>query len=235
VSATREPSADHRDAERIAEYHLRELEIALDPSHPAYLMPDIRAHHERVLDVGCGAGQTLVGIGFAEHRPARVAFGIDSNFEAIRFGRSRWPDLELLVGQGECLPFPNEYFDLVLSRVALPYMDVPVALREFARVLRPHGDLWVSFHPLDMALGDLWRAVCVGALKSTVYRLYVLLNGVLLMTIGRTARWPFGGRRVESWQSPRAMRRQLAASGFTDVQLRRVGRKAVVTARRHED
>jgi ubiquinone/menaquinone biosynthesis C-methylase UbiE len=232
VSARREPSADTGDAERITAYHLGELAIALDPSHPAYLMPKVEASHRRVLDVGCGAGQTLVGAGFAEDRVDRVPCGVDPSFEAIRLGRTRWPHLRLVVGRGECLPFPGEYFDLVLARVALPYMDVPVALREFARVLRPGGDLWLSVHTMQMALHELSRAVRAASLKSTVYRVYVLLNGVLLMMIGRTVRFPLGRSRVESWQSARAMRRRLAAAGFADVQLRWQERKAVVTARR---
>ena len=42
------------------DYHSRELAIALDPTSDAHLMPDIPNDARYVLDVGCGAGQTLI-------------------------------------------------------------------------------------------------------------------------------------------------------------------------------
>lgn len=43
------------------EYHRSELAIALDPSNHARAMPPILpTKHKRILDVGCGMGQTLL-------------------------------------------------------------------------------------------------------------------------------------------------------------------------------
>ena len=42
------------------EYHLLELEIARSPDDPRCVMPELRPSYRAVLDVGCGAGQTLL-------------------------------------------------------------------------------------------------------------------------------------------------------------------------------
>ena len=44
----------------VQHYHLRELAIANDPSDPRRNMPHLEETDRRILDVGCGAGQTLI-------------------------------------------------------------------------------------------------------------------------------------------------------------------------------
>ena len=43
------------------EYHEQELRIALDPANPKRLVPDTGSATS-VLDIGCGAGQTLIAL-----------------------------------------------------------------------------------------------------------------------------------------------------------------------------
>src|SRR5439155_7116311 len=52
--------------------HLAELKIALDPSDPRRFIPAGIPEHSKVLDVGCGAGQTLIAACEDRH-----AFGLD--------------------------------------------------------------------------------------------------------------------------------------------------------------
>ena len=74
--------------EERAEYHLRELRVALDPAAPSRILPPIDAGVGRVLDVGCGAGQTLI----ACRLPAEtLAVGIDPSFAAVTLGQSLDP------------------------------------------------------------------------------------------------------------------------------------------------
>ena len=213
-------------------YHLSELAIALDPTRPEHLMPSLGPRHRRVLDVGCGAGQTLVGSGMAEPDGVRQGWGVDVDVEALAAGRARWPRLPLAAARGEALPFADATFDLVVSRVALPYMRIPAALAEFARVLRPGGDLWLTLHDWRMTRGELRDALRRRAWKALAYRGYVAANGLAFQLAGRVFAFPDGRGRVESWQGARGMRRALARAGFVDVALDGGHRAMVATARR---
>ena len=107
-------------------YHLEELRIARDASHPRHNLPSLAERHRRILDVGCGAGQTLIGSDATE----RDAFGVDPDGDALRLGRSLDGRLLLTRALGEDLPYRDASFDLVVSRVALPYMRIESALAE---------------------------------------------------------------------------------------------------------
>src|SRR5436190_8968886 len=103
-------------------YHLEELEIAKDAGATGHIMPNLPKGKSRILDVGCGAGQTLIASDLS--RDAR-AFGIDVDHSALRLGRSLTKRVGFVCSRAECLPFPNEYFDVVISRIALPYTHIP--------------------------------------------------------------------------------------------------------------
>lgn len=98
-------------------------------------------HVRRVLDVGCGAGQEL----FPFVSQSALGVGIDYVNETGQLARKLY-DAELPQGRvafaratGDALPFSSEVFDVLICRLALPYMDNSRALSEFARVLRPGG------------------------------------------------------------------------------------------------
>ncbi len=136
-----------------AEYHQRELAIALDLSNPVRTMPPIvPTKHKRILDVGCGMGQSLL----AAQLPSDVeANGVDCDIGAIEAGRRlAAANIKLVCARGENLPFEDDYFDLVFSRVALPYMDINKALRKISRVLKGGGDLWLTLHTASMVLSS---------------------------------------------------------------------------------
>ena len=94
-----------------------------------------------VLDAGCGTG------GNSAHLRAygRVT-GIDISHDALRFARER-AGLRLARASVEALPFADASFDLVLSNDVLCHLAVAsdvMAVREFARVLRPGGVLFLQ-------------------------------------------------------------------------------------------
>lgn len=200
------------------DYHLRELAIAASPGDPRRVMPAITGAERRVLDVGCGAGQTLIAAGLP---PGATAVGADVDADALSLGRRLTEEVRFVRAAGEALPFRAECFDLVLSRVALPYMHVPRALGEMWRVLRPGGRVWLVLHPPGMTLRELWGNVRHLELKGAAYRIYVLANGLALHALGRQLRWPFGGGRSESFQTRRAITRALRGAGFDGVEVRR--------------
>jgi SAM-dependent methyltransferase len=201
-----------------AEYHLYELQIARDPSAPDHLLPPIPEGCEAILDIGCGAGQTLIA---SRLPPGALACGLDLDRSALALGRSLTAAVHFACARGEALPFRGGSFDFVFSRVALPYMDVPRALAEIGRVLRPGGALWLSLHPPAFAIREMVGAVRARRLRATVYLLYTLLNGLSLHVSNRVHRWPFGSDGFESIQTAGGMRRALARAGFRDIAITR--------------
>jgi ubiquinone/menaquinone biosynthesis C-methylase UbiE len=96
----------------------------------------------RVLDVGCGVGATVEFL-CRERRCA--AFGVDASSLLLKQGIERSPDLALLQGAAEQLPFREECFSALFCECVLSLVHAPAsALREFARVLQPGGYLILS-------------------------------------------------------------------------------------------
>jgi len=192
------------------EYHQSELAIALDPSNPARAMPSILPKHKRILDVGCGMGQSLLA---AQLPSDAEAYGVDCDASAIEEGRRLTPsNIKLVCAGGESLPFEDEYFDLVFSRVALPYMEINKALREISRVLKCGGDLWLTLHPASMVLSRAKRSAWSGDLKDIVFCSYVLLNGILFNYFG--IQTSFLGRQ-ETFQTVGGIVRAMKRVGLT--------------------
>jgi ubiquinone/menaquinone biosynthesis C-methylase UbiE len=92
----------------------------------------------KVLDAGCGTGQNLVNI----RSVAPEALGFDYSLEASKFWRKRGLD-EVCVASINSIPFPDLYFDAVVSVDVLESeaVDEQAAIRESARVLKPGGKL----------------------------------------------------------------------------------------------
>ncbi|WP_165066887.1 class I SAM-dependent methyltransferase [Paludisphaera rhizosphaerae] len=98
----------------------------------------------RVLDVGCGAAQTLRLLATAG---SAKLVGIDTDLVALalglRFAQLEGVSIGLAGAAADSLPFRDESFDLVLCRVALNYMHQRGALAEMARVLAVGGHLYL--------------------------------------------------------------------------------------------
>jgi ubiquinone/menaquinone biosynthesis C-methylase UbiE len=108
------------------------------------------------------------------------AYGVDSDLEAEETGRRLAPpNIKLVYARGEELPFEDGYFDLVFSRVAIPYMEINKALWEFSRVLKKGGDVWLALHPISMYLNRARRSAQDRRLNDVLFCSYVLLNGAL--------------------------------------------------------
>jgi arsenite methyltransferase len=90
-----------------------------------------------VLDVGCGAGATVALL--ADEHGLRPT-GLDASAARIRPAARARPDLRLVAGRAEQLPFPAGAFDAVVCECVLSTLEDPgAALREIARVLKPDG------------------------------------------------------------------------------------------------
>ncbi len=100
---------------------------------------------ERVLDIGCGPGFLTTEIA-AEVGANGWACGIDISTSGLAAARHRaagqpWsPWIEFMEGNATALPFPDRSFDAAVATQVYEYVsDVPAALSELRRVLRPGG------------------------------------------------------------------------------------------------
>ncbi len=208
-------------------YHLRELEIAKTPNSPEFRMPDIASDEKKILDIGCGIGQTFAAMEMGD----RLLVGLDIDARPLQYGRNHFDHIRFVQGTAECLPFEHGKFDLVISRVALPYADIPRALGEIHRVLRPAGRIWFALHPFSMVRGEFIEAVRKRDWKDAVYRSYVICNGVLLALIGRQVPF-FWKKKYESFQSVAGMKKALRRAGFAEIFVGYEGAHLICKARR---
>lgn len=190
-------------------YHRGELAIARDPSHPAHILPPPLPSGSRVLDVGCGAGQTLLSA-----YPDARCVGVDVDLEALTLGTQWAPGVAFIQSAAEALPLADGSFDAVVARVSLAYTDISASLREARRVLKPGGTLWMVLHPASIPLA----AARTGGPKAWLFFAYIALNSTLFHFTGRTFR--LAGRR-ETFQTASGMRRALRRAGFRDIQVSR--------------
>lgn len=211
----------------IGAYHVLELQIASNPADTRRVMPVIGAEHRRILDVGCGAGQTLV----ASRLDAQVtAIGIDHDFGALKLGRHIDGRVSFICARGESLPLATGFFDLVVSRVALPYMNTRAALTEMTRVLGPGGSVWLALHPYERIKGELKESLRRLDLRAALHRLYIIANGALLHLTGREFAAPIK-HRYGSFQTEQGIRRLMESLGYEDIRIERKG-FFVVTAKK---
>jgi len=146
-----------------------------------------------------------------------MLIGIDISHQACVQASQRDSELRwtCLCAKGEQLPLKDASVDFIFSTVALPYMNIPAALREMRRVLKPGGSLDVSLHTLSFTLQDLRKNPPLMP-RAFLYRLYVLANGLWFHLTGVVARFPFSGR-VECWQSERGIKMALRKAAFEAI------------------
>ena len=104
----------------------------------------------RVLDVGCGTGRLLLDL-----RATGDAHGIDVSDEAIGFARKRGVGELVEKADFLSLPFAGGAFDVLTAVDTLEHVaDDGAALREWGRVLKPDGRLFL-FVPAHQWLWSL--------------------------------------------------------------------------------
>jgi len=99
---------------------------------------------EQILDVGCGPGFVVAEIVERVGRDGTVA-GVDSSPAMLALAARRLAahdNVDLREGVATALPFADATFDAALSVQVLEYVDdVPAAIAELHRVIRPGGRL----------------------------------------------------------------------------------------------
>ena len=129
---------------------------------------------DRVLDIGCGAGQTTRAA--ARAAEAGSVVGVDVSEEMLQIARRRSAEEGLRnvafeQGDAQVHPFPAAHFDLCISRFgAMFFADPAAAFSNIGRAMRPGGRLvlmvwqgrerneWATAIPAALTPGDLRSA-----------------------------------------------------------------------------
>lgn len=97
---------------------------------------------EKVLDVGCNAGELLNKIVATYHVSG---YGIDISDKTIGLAKKYNPFAnKYIVGDAEKMPYRNNYFDAIISTDVLEHVPYPErVMAEIGRMLKPRGRFYV--------------------------------------------------------------------------------------------
>lgn len=191
-------------------------------------IPDYNVDGMAILDVGCADGSHFANSHYAK---AAVLCGVDIDQDAIRSGRTKYLNMTLRVGMAERLPYEDESFDLVVSRVTLPLTNIPVALSEIYRVLKPDGRVYLAMHDVHHQTHWLKVAVKNLAIKRVIdILLYVFPASILFNLTGICVSRPWNGI-FETFQTHGRMHRSLTSAGFRNILYKQISRYCTTGAK----
>ncbi|MEM2978448.1 MAG: class I SAM-dependent methyltransferase [Candidatus Hadarchaeales archaeon] len=150
-----------------------------------------RLSRGRILDVGTGPG--LLPLELALRSPWLEVVGVDPSPGMIALARRLCREAEgrvdFIVGGVYRLPFPSPSFDMVVSVGVLHHLlDLPKALAEILRVLKPGGEAWLYEVVMDAEWVEVRRTF--REMKISPF------PALLLFSIHRLLSRVAGGRRI---------------------------------------
>jgi ubiquinone/menaquinone biosynthesis C-methylase UbiE len=202
-----------------------------EPGSRAYFEPLLKGRHEHapwirevldaastrdrdVLDVGCGQGIDLYGYAAAGAR----ATGIDLTPRHCELAEAHLGAMGLAAtvvnGDAERLPFGDASFDRVSSNGVLHHTpDLPGALREIRRVLRPGGEARIIVYNRNSLHFWIQQVLYDGILLRGLLQERSIAN-LLSRNVEHSS---IGARPLVRVYSPRQMRALMRDAGFAGV------------------
>jgi SAM-dependent methyltransferase len=177
----------------------------------------------RVLDVASGTGEPAISIATQlEGTGEVIATDISAEPLKIAEGRARQrglTNIRFQAADAHQLPFPDASFDRVTSRLGLMFFaDLPKALREIHRVLKPGGRFTaVTWGPMEQpyfetTIGEICRlcpqlclpesgkAMCKFGATGSLTAALLAANFAGTSDELRTVNWTWHGPPEEVWQ-----------------------------------
>jgi len=164
-----------------------------------------------VLDVGCNAGTQCAIWAELGHR----VHGLDINEPLLALARQRAKEkgyaIDFQLGSATALPWPDQSMDVCIALELLEHVsDWRGCLREFKRVLRPGGIVFVSttnaLCPKQSEFNLFGYSWYPGPVKRHFERLAVTTHPAL----ANYAKFP-----AVNWFTPYGLKAELARDGFT--------------------
>ena len=119
--------------------------VAGRPSYPAALLEWLQAR----FPVGTPAADVGAGTGILTTQLVAAGFVVTA-IEPSDPMRAEIPShISALAGTAEAIPLPDDSVDLVTVAQAFHWFDQPVAMKEFARILRPGGRVALIWNQRD--------------------------------------------------------------------------------------
>lgn len=191
-------------------------------------MPEFLGTENDILDIGCGVGQLFAA---SPGLHGKRLVGLDIDHDCLAYGHHQFTYIAFVNGSAERLPFRAGSFDLLVSRVSLPYTDMRKSLGEANRVLRADGRVWFTLHSFSMTIKHFMQSLRRFAVKDMVYTLYVLINGCVFHFSGRQFPFIFA-KRSESFQTTKGIHRAMKFAGFADIHVQKGGELFVCRGRK---
>ncbi len=123
------------------EFSDEELPIAKELLRQMNILPG-----HKIVEPGCGEGRLTRLLAVMVGPDGKIfAFDISPRMVEKCLGRNLTPQVEIARACATRLPLPDGEFDAVVCLNTFPHLqDRPAALREFRRVLREEGPLWIA-------------------------------------------------------------------------------------------
>ena len=119
---------------------------------------------QRILDVSCGTGAVFLFIKEVYPNVDLELVGIALSMGMLRVAQRKFTSSDmkvlLLHTQVKELPFKDESFDIITHSGGInTFADITAALKEWGRVLRPEGTLFIVDEGLSPTARKTWRGV----------------------------------------------------------------------------
>lgn len=180
------------------------------------------SRRRRAAEIAAPAGAKVVlhvGCGPPDHQTLHESFR-GPDWHEVRLDVDPGVSPDIVASMTDMSPVPSASVDAVWSHHNIEHVfahEVPVALAEFYRVLRPDGEVLIATPDLQ----SVARAIAAGKLEETLYRAEAGEISALDIVYG-LRRDIEGGREYMAHRTGytgRTLARRLNQSGFVNVQI----------------
>ena len=131
------------------------------------------------LDLGCGTGRLLADL----EKIGEKVYGVDASPEILAVAGQKFPQVEFAAAEATALPYPDNFFDLVVVNGALHhFFALDETCREVNRILKPAGVFAILGEPNQ------------GYNKKNIFWYFFILTMALRKIFGRQRA---GGAEIE--------------------------------------